>query len=210
MAIANYVDLQDAIASRLHRTDLGSQITDYIDIGEKRLNRELNLTSMEAEATLTATIGSRTLTLPAAFGNPIALYLTTYLPRIEIEYRLPSEMQVFSSNGPAKYWTIDGDTIKTDTPADKAYTYVFRYAGESDISTTSTNDLLTKYPELYLYSALIEAAADTRDSDLATISVGRYREALQEAKDDINSKRNIALLVTEFANSPRPNIIRGF
>jgi hypothetical protein len=210
MAINNYLELQFAVAARTHRTDLDGQIPEYISIAESRINRELNLTSMEAEATLTAVIGSRTLTLPVLFGNPIALYLTTYLSRIELEYRLPEEMQVFPSNGPSRFWTIDGDTIKTDTPADKAYTYAFRYAGESDIATTSTNAVLNKYPELFLYGALIEAAADTRDQDLAAVSVGRYREALEEAKDDINGKRSIALLTTEFGASSKPNIIRGF
>jgi hypothetical protein len=210
MAIDNYTDLLSAVAKRLHRTDLTDQIVDYIDIAEKRLNRELNLTSMEIEVTLTATIGSRSLTIPSLFGIPIALYLTTYLPRLELQYRLPEDMQVFPANGPSKEWTIDGTFIKTNSPADREYTYTLRYVAESDLASTATNSLLSKYPELYLYAALIEASADIRDQGLAAIAVGRYREALQECKDDINSNRSIANLTTELSTRSTGNIIRGF
>jgi hypothetical protein len=210
VGLANYSQLLAAIAARLHRTDLTTQIVDYVTIAEKRLNRELNLTDMEVEATLTAVVGSRNLTIPALFGQPIALYLTSYLPRLELAFRLPEEMQVFSSNGPSKEWTIDGTFIKTDTPADSAYTYAFRYIGTSDIAATTTNSVLTNYPELYLYGALIEASADLRDELLATISVGRYRESMQECLDDIHASRSLACLTTELSPGTKGNIIRGF
>jgi hypothetical protein len=210
VAISNYTELKAAIASRLHRTDLTTQIVDYITIAEKRLNRDLALTDQESESNLTASVGSRTMTPPATFGTPIALYLTTYLPRIEIPYVIPTEMQVLSQNGPAQYWTIDGSVIKTDAPADQAYTYTFRYLSECDIASTSTNSILDAYPETYLYGALIEAAHDIRDGDLMAISEKRYREAIQEAANDINARRNLATLSVEFVSQSKANIIRGF
>ena len=207
--LTTYTELQAAIASRLHRTDLTTQIVDYITIAEKRIIRQLQLTEQETETVLTAVISSRNLTLPTDFSAPIALYLTTYLPRISLEYRLPQDMQVFSDNGPASYWTIDGAVIKTDTPADQQYTYVLRYVASFNIASTSTNSLLTNYPELYLYGALIEAAADVRDNELAQVSATRFAQALQECSDDINANRRIAPLVTELPVSGRSNIISG-
>lgn len=209
MALTTYTELKAAVASRLHRSDLTTQIVDYITIAEKRLNRLLNLTGGETEdASLVAVVSSRTLTLPSLYGKPIALYLTTYLPRIEIQYRLPTELQVLSYNGPASFWTIDGANLKTDAPADQAYTYTFRYSADYDIASTSTNTLLTNYPELYLYGALIEAGMDVKDDAMVSSSNGRFTQALQEATDDINATKKIAQLTTDFGG-PRSNIFNG-
>lgn len=209
MALTTYSELQAAIASRLHRTDLTADIVDFITLAEKSLNHTLGLTSQETEATLTAVVGSRSLTPPSLFGAPVALYLTTYLPRYEIGYQLPSDMQVYSDNGEASAWTIDGSTIKTDRPADIAYTYAFRYVAEFDIASTLTNTLLTSYPDLYLFGALIEAADHIRDD----ASMGRYQQryarALQECKDNENSNRSIAKLSTDFGMGQKQNIITG-
>ena len=92
MPFTTYAELNTAIAGRLHRSDLTASIPDYITLAEKSLNRTLQLTNQELETTLTATIGSRSLTLPSGFARPLALYLTTYLPRTELEYRLPTSM----------------------------------------------------------------------------------------------------------------------
>jgi hypothetical protein len=211
MALSNYTELQAAIAKRLHWTELAmtALIVDYITIAEKRLNRDVKLLAQETESILTATIGSRFIALPALFGAPIALYLTTYLPRIDLEFRLPTAMQVYSSNGPAQFWTLDGSQLATDTPADIAYTYALRYVAEYNLSATATNALLTAYPDLYLYGALVEAADDIRDDALLGRSQQRYAQALQECQDNENANRSISYLTTEFSSSNRQNIIRG-
>lgn len=209
MALTTYAELSAAIANRLHRTDLTSSIVDYITLAEKRLNRTVKLAAQETETTLTASVGSRSIALPSLFGNPVALYLTTYLPRIEIEYRLPAQMQVYSDNGPARYWTIDGATLKTDTPADIAYTYALRYAADYDLAATSTNALLTAYPNLYFYGALVEAADDLRDDAALKKYEARYQQALEECANNENATRSIAALTTELAGGGTANIIRG-
>lgn len=209
MALTTYAELQAAIAGRLHRADLTTRIVDYITIAEKRINRALKLTSQETEATLTAVVGSRSLTIPTLFGTPIALYLTTWLPRTGLEYRLPTDMQVYSSNGPSSKWTIDGSVINTDTPADRAYTYAFRYLAEMNLASTLANVVLTSYPDLYLYGALIEAGIDIKDNDLVASSQGRFNQAMDECMNDANASRSIAKLTTELGGSSRSNIIRG-
>ncbi len=209
MALTTYTELKAAIATRLHRTDLTTAIVDYISLAEKRLNSVLYLTEQELEASLTATISSSAMTAPSDFGSPIALYLTTYLPRYEIEYRLPTEMQLYSSNGPAKNWTINGAAIRTDSPADIAYTYTLRYSLEYDIASTATNALLTRYPDTYFYGALIEACIDLRDKDGLAVNTMRYEQAIEECAYNSSKNRSIANLMTEVSMSGRTNIISG-
>jgi hypothetical protein len=209
MALTTYTELKAAIATRLHRADLTANIVDYITLAEKRLNRDVRTVAQETESTLTATIGSRSLTLPSLFGTPIALYLTTYLPRIEIPYCLPEHMQALSSNGGPQFWTLDGSVIKTDAPANIAYTYTLRYAAEYDLATTSTNALLTAYPDLYFYGALVEAADELRDNEGMARYQQRYSQALQQCANNENANRSIATLATSLPSSRRPNILTG-
>ena len=209
MALGTYIQLKAALETRLHRSNLTAQIVDYITLAEKRINRTLRLVAAEVEVAKTATVSSRTMTLPSDFGKPVALYLTTYLPRMELVYKLPAEIQVLSANGPPSYWTIDGANIATDAPANIAYTYSFRYASEYDLATTSTNTLLTKYPDLYFYGALIEAADDLKDIPAFQRYERRYSQALQEALNDSNSTRAIATLSTDIGGTLRQNIISG-
>lgn len=209
MALTTYTELKAAIATRLHRSDLTTQIVDYVTLAEKRLNRTLKLLGRETEATLTAVVGSRSLTIPSGFGKPISLYRTTYLPREKLVYQLADQMQVYSSNGAARYWTIDGATIKTDSPADIAYTYAFRYSAEYDIASTSTNALLTRYPDCYFYGALIEASTEMKDDRAIERNERRFEQALQECLDDINASRSIAILSTDIGAARHVNIISG-
>lgn len=209
MALTTYSELQTAIATRLVRTDLTSQIVDFITLAEKSLNHTLGLTAQETETSITAVVGSRSLTTPSLLGAPVALYLTTYLPRYKIEYQLPDDMQVYSDNGQASAWTIDGSTIKTDRPADIAYTYTFRYVAEFDIASTLTNSLLTNYPDLYFYGALMEAADYIRDEAALARYQARYARALQECQNSENANRAIAKLSTDFGSKQKQNIITG-
>ena len=56
MAITTYSELKTAVANSLARTDLTTQIPDFISLAEARLSRELETRSQEkrAQATLTA------------------------------------------------------------------------------------------------------------------------------------------------------------
>lgn len=209
MSFTTYTELRAAIATRLSKSGLSTEIVDYITLAEKRINRLVKLTAQETETTLTASIGSRNLTLPSLFGDPLALYLTTDLPRAELVYMLPNQMQVYSDNGPASSWTIDGTVIKTDSPADQAYTYAFRYRAKYDLASTETNQLLTDYPDLYFYGALIEAGDRFKDNNAMARYESRFQTALNECMNSENKRRSLTTLRTELSRGPRSNILIG-
>jgi len=163
MAISTYAELQTAVASWLHR-DV-SQITDFITLAEKRINSLLDSRIAEVESTLTATISSRYIALPSGYMRSLGLWLTTYNPRTEIRYELPENIRVSTSTGQPFCYTIDGANVAFDCPADRAYTYTLRYKKGYDIASTSTNDILTNYPALYLYGALIYSCSFTREQE---------------------------------------------
>jgi len=205
---AELITALDGATGYLHRTDLTAKIPDFIRLCESKVNRKLALLLQETEATLTATVGSRLMAVPTRFGTPIALWLTTYLPRIELLYRLPQDMPVTSDNGQSDYYTIDGSDVATENPADQAYTYTFRYLSKFDIATTSTNTVLTNYPDIYIYGTLLASTSYTRDLSMVQMWQGMYDEGIREAMRDTQRTKSKQALRTEF-NAPRSNILRG-
>ena len=212
MSIATYAELVtalDGVGGYLHRGDLTDKIPDFIRVAESRMNRKLRVLLQETESPLTATIGSRLMAVPTRFGTPISLWLETYQPRDELKYRTAEDMPVTTDNGGSDYYTVDGDYIATENPADIAYSYTLRYWTKFDIASTSTNTVLTNYPDIYIYGTLVASTAWTQDMSQLQFWAQQRDEAMAEAMADTRKTKGKATLRTEFGGS-RPNIIRGF
>jgi len=193
MAISTYAELQTAIAAWAHRST--SNVTDFIDLAESRINAALKSRLAEVEVTLTATVSSRYITLPSRYISNIGLWLTTYGNRIEIFYVSPESLPVIStSNGQPYYYTIDGENVAFDYPNSSAFTYTFRYKKGYDIASTSTNDILTRYPNVYLYGSLREAALFGHDDNDAMKWEAAYQAALEECSNsEFENKTTVTL-----------------
>ena len=75
-----------------------------------------------------------------------------------------------------------------ERPADQAYAITLRHLRKFALSDAEpTNPILTDYPDLYLFGALLEAAPFLRDADLLALFQARFETALQEA----NAKENL-------------------
>lgn len=208
MAITNYTELQAAISSWHHR-DV-AQIPDFIELAEVRINNLLESRLSEVDTTLTATIASRYIALPSRFKSVYGLWLTTYLPRDEIQYRLPEVLNVDeNSSGQPDYYTIDGSNIAFNRKADIAYTFTLRYRQKYSIATTTTNDILTNYPDVYLFSSLVEACLFARDDP--TIFEQRFQSAVENAQISESKNKRHATIISEASliGSGRQNILNG-
>lgn len=205
MAITTYAELQTAVASWLHR-DV-DQIVDFITMAEKRINSLLDSRVGEVDTSLTATISSRYIALPAGYMRNLGLWLTTYDPRIEMRYELPENMRVYELSGQPTCYTIDGSNIALDCPANSEYTYTMRYKKGCDIASTSTNDILTNYPSLYLYGSLVESCLMTREDP--TLFEQRFQGALEEALRTESKNKSQATIQSEVAAINGGNILTG-
>lgn len=214
MAITTYAELVAALDGSngyLHRSDLTALVPDFIRLAETEINSDLQLLQQELEATLTATVGSRLMAQPERFGTPLALWCTTYSPRIEMIYRNAAELPVTENNAPSDFYTVDGSNIATENPADTAHTYTLRYVTALDLATTLTNTVLTNWPKTYLFGALLQSMAYTRDLSQAQFWQSEYDKAISKAMRDTNiTKGKQALRCDQFLASSRTNIFRGF
>lgn len=206
--ITNYSTLQTAIATWLHRSDLTAVIPDFIALAESRINRLLTARGTETDTSITATAGSAYIDLPADFGSPIALWLETFTPRKQLIFKTPVELGFVSVSGYPNYWAVKGSQIQLDRLASEAFALTLRYVQNLNLATTDTNYVLSNYPDIYLYGALLESAGFIRDDSRIPIWQQKFEQALAEAQSNENSVKKAAL-ITEPANSSRFNILEG-
>ena len=207
MSIGTYSELKTAVASFLHRTDLTTQIPDFITLAEARLQRVELLRDMEHETTLTSSQGSNAIALPDGYISPINLWLVISTARIPLVKKNPSDFNLNTAiQSYPEYWAIDGSNLLLDKYAGGAYSLPFRYMKSFSLSNSNpTNYLLTNAPDIYLFTALAEACAYTQEDPSA------WEAKAQRAISDYNyleAKSKQATLGTELYTK-RWNIYQG-
>ena len=195
MALANYSDLQSAIAGWLNRTDLTARIPDFITLAESKLNRRLKLRVMETEATLSVSSGGQSVALPSGFVEPMDLWVQDDTERRALRYMAPSQISDEVAAGNIHYWTITGANIVFERPAESSLSLILRYQSAFSLSDASpTNWLLTHHPDAYLFAALVEAAPYERDTEALTIWTARLESALTEIENKEARSRSLSTL----------------
>ncbi len=161
MSIASYSELQTAVASYLARTDLTSQITDFIRFAELRLRRELRIRQMLKSVTTTTTSGDSTVELPSDFLE-IRDFIVASTPIQPLTYSSPSAFsrnaRTTDSGKPLDYTILASEFQLAPIP-DSAYTVKLLYysAPEFLSDSNTSNAFLANAPDALLYAALIEA-----------------------------------------------------
>lgn len=172
--ITDFDGLKAAIATWLARvgdTDVTTNAEDIILLGEARLRLLFPSAGLsgKSDATLTGGIGSRNVTLPDDFLRIRELYVTIdSVEKLLIKVGA-GRMPVSSVSGlPLRYQYIN-ERIELDRPCDQAYPLRLYYWAKTGLSDASpTNSLLTRYPNVYLYACLAEAAILFQDDSIAT------------------------------------------
>jgi len=207
MAITTYAELQAAAANWLVRGDLTARIPEFITLAESRLNRVLRARLAETEAVLTATVGARTIPLPAGFAEPLALWIVGGAEREPLRFIEPGLLGASSLRGEPRCWSIDGANLAFERPCDQAYGFVLRMLVKFALSDAApTNGLLSDYPDAYLFATLCEAGPFLRDDALA----GAYEARLSRAIDEINAKDARARAARTLVTDTPPRAAAGF
>lgn len=198
MAITNYTTLQTSIANWLHRADLTDVIPDFISLAESRLNRLLPSRGTEIDKTITATQGSAYIDLPSDFNTPVALWLEAWIPRRELVFVVPTELPYMPIQTYPTYWCLKQNKIQFDRLANQNFNLTLRYIQLLDLTTDApTNYILTSYPDVYLYGALLESAPYVRDDERLGMWQDRFDRAINEVLSNENQYKSNAVLLTE-------------
>lgn len=161
MAFTSYSDLKTTIAGYLARSDLTSQIPDFIRLCELRLRRDLRIRQMLKSVTTATTASDSTVELPSDFleardlvvvGNPVQ----------PLSYLSPSlfnrNARAADAGKPLDYTILANDFQLAPIP-DAVYTIkLLYYSAPAFLSdSNSSNAFLANCPDLLLYGSLIEA-----------------------------------------------------
>jgi hypothetical protein len=211
MSIGTYAELQTAVANWLNRADLTSRVPEFIQLAEARIKAEVRIREMLDRADLAIADGARYTNLPPDFLEHKYLRLkipdvTTglrYYPNFdELSIHELTTKSVNDARTP-RYFAIH-EQLEIDCEADQAYTAeIYYYTVIPALSVTSTNALLTRAPNVYLFASLAEAAPFLVHDERVPIWEGKYaaiRDSLN--KSQLASRRG-GPLVSRVAGLPR-------
>lgn len=200
MAISTYDELKAALIEWSHKDNISTLTGDFITLAEKRIKREMSINEEEIETSLTATIGSATIALPSNIKSAIALYLTDLSPRDKLTQVLPEQLDRTTDNARPINWAIDGAYVRFDCPADQAYPVALRHLKTWALSSTNTtNEVLTKWPDVYLAAGLIEVFTHAWDSENEAKWTTKFNEAVSGAKSAEAASHKFVPLMHEMA-----------
>lgn len=161
MAFTNYSALKTTVANYLGRTDLTTQIPDFITLAETRLARELRTRQMLKSATSSMTSGDAKVALPTDFLEVRDLYIQGN-PRMPVTYLAPSaftrDARADESGLPVYYTVLAQEFLFAPIPDGTRTLEILYYAKPAVLSDSNTSNVfLANYPDALLYGALLEA-----------------------------------------------------
>jgi hypothetical protein len=199
MAFNTYSALKTSIASYLGRTDLTTQIPDFITLAETRLQRELRTRPMLKSATATMTGGDNTVGLPTDFLEMRDIYIQGN-PRQPVSFMSPS---AFTRNARAEDsgkcidYTILGAEMAFAPIPDTAYVLEMLYYYKPTVlsDSTASNVFLANYPDALLYGALAQAEPFLMNDARIATWAGLYDSAIEliRTSDDSSEYNGVPL-----------------
>ena len=162
MSFTSYSDLQTTIAGYLARTDLTTQIPDFIRLAETRLRRDLRIRQMLKSVTTATVAADSTVELPSDFLE-VRDFVVVGNPVQPLSYFSPSAFnrntRTWEIGKPNSYTVLANDFQLSPVP-DAVYTVqLFYFAAPTFLSDSNTSNVfLANTPDALLYGALLEAA----------------------------------------------------
>jgi len=162
MSFTSYSELKTTIAGYLARTDLTTQIPDFIRLAELRLRRDLRIRQMLKSVTTATVASDSTVELPSDFLE-VRDFVVVGNPVRPLNYYSPSAFnrntRTWEIGKPIDYTVLANDFQLAPIP-DTVYTLkMFYFAAPVFLSdSNSSNAFLANTPDALLYGALLEAA----------------------------------------------------
>lgn len=187
MAISTYAELQSSIANFLNRDDLTATIPDFIALAESSISNEVRHWRMETRAE--TPIDGQFTGIPTDWLATIRFHLETdgttdlrYLSRAEIQTMRANRDD---STGIPRFYGHSAAQFEVMPTPDGSYSAILNYYAKIPALTDSvtTNWLLTHYPDVYLYGALIHSAPYLKEDQRAQTWAALYTSAVERVND---------------------------
>lgn len=200
MAIDSYAKLQSEILDTLNRTDLVADVTEYspgtiegavqrsISKAERRIVRRLRTREFETSTSFSTTASTETVAIPSDFVMAKTFMLTSDPVVVLVQKDLTTLYNDVPSSAtgiPSAFAPFGSSFYLRPIPDSARAAKLFYYQSPTPLSDVNTsNTLLTKYPDLLLYGALIEVTAHVEDDERIQLWKGAFDEAIKDITDD--------------------------
>ena len=186
MALANYSDLVAAVGNWLDRTDLTARIPEFITLAEAEFNRRLR--TMEMESRATATLTSDAIALPTDFIGLRAIKIDN----TRLEYVAPDELFEDERTGtyPTRFTISDGQFFFRPAPSTGDVTIDYFASIPGLTVSNTTNWLMTKHPDLYLFGVCAQAEFYLVNDPRVALWKARTEELLGQINQAAVSERH--------------------
>ena len=184
--------------------ELTATIPEYIDLGESYINRKLRVNEMEATSSIIVAPPNSYATLPVRFQEVISFVDNN---GENLNALTPEELaKTASTIGKPGNYRIS-TRIDFDKTPGASYTYLLRYYKSLDIASDLTNTVFDNHPDIYIYSALIQASLYMKNNSRVMEWKGMLDGLIHDA--NWNASRTKSTLKTDIINTGYYDISRG-
>lgn len=186
--IMTYAGLNERIGEWLNRADLADRIPDFIRLFEARANRDIRTHDTVKRAG--AYLDDDYVVVPDDWNETISLAVIgpmgtpAALEFVNIEQSF-AKRQMYPS-GPVRFYThVDGKFLLIPGSTTETIQYELIYRAKIpylDPTTTTTNWLIQRSPDLYLYGSLVEAEPYLKNDERMGLWKSRCDEILMSMK----------------------------
>lgn len=192
MSFTTYANLQTEIAEYAQRnnsTTFVAKIPTFITLAEADIFRKLHSYKTESVENLTITADTATVALPARCREIKAVKLTgTYAREIKVAPLAALTQKYAGSTGggtPCEYALQGSNIVLFPTPTASGTLAVTCIIAPEALSNSNTsNTILSNYPDLYFYGALVHAFRYMRNQERMVESQQAFELALREANKE--------------------------
>lgn len=195
MALDTYTNLKTAIAQWLNRTDLTTDIVDFVTLCEDEIARRVET---EFERRDTITLDAEIVTLPSDVREITSLALDLTSGRGPIEILAPEQLTLYKASSGrltgqprrAAITTNGTELILAPVP-DVAYVAEIIYATKLDrlSSSVTSNWILDDNSDVYLYGSLIHSAPFLKDDTRVPTWETRFEKGLAQIRALIERRK---------------------
>jgi len=187
----NFGQLKSYVESAMGRSDVPDYVYMLTTAG---VNRDCRFLDMQTSTTVTT--ASNPATLPSDFGSMVSASVEVGGDNRILENVTDQAARLYADDRAPRFYSIQDGQIYFAPEPDGTYTVSLQYVKALDglSADSDTNDVMSRYPGLYLYQALTHAAIWAKDAE-SEQSYGRaYAAALNLAKkDDMNRRTSLGI-----------------
>lgn len=198
MAITNYGELKAALdgqAKFTHRSDMTSILPTLIAMAEARISRDLEAQELVSSVTVTFDGTTRFTTLPATVRRLLDAQVQTSGGRKSVlpvtDAQMNSLYSTLVGSGDPENYCLRGRVVEIQPTPGDGTALEFSYLGglTSFSADADTNDVLLKYPGVYVYATMIEVCIFTQGDERLPVFQAAYDTEVARINEEAEELR---------------------